>query len=296
MTFKPRYIQCYKYANINLRLGSTLTQYFVQFFSLFKLASEKFEPRTRQTHKATTFGIHRNSIFNTSRYFHVAEGLLPDVMHDVLEGSLPLEVKEMLKVFITTKVINLSNIQTAMTTFPYSGNDLKNKPILLAAKTLANNDHSLKQTGKCKCWVRCSVSNLISCLPTCSFTDVVFCKATTSNIRRQNYDPHWENFLNLLTITGTCVLKRLGRWYYICTTTLILQWWGFYNTALHQGVYVQFRHPWDLAKWRVLIITLCFLGYSKAYSFQVLVLERDHCISYCTLLHNCILCKPKTCH
>lgn len=28
------------------------------------------------------------------RYFHVTEGLIPDVMHDILEGILPFEVAE----------------------------------------------------------------------------------------------------------------------------------------------------------------------------------------------------------
>ena len=65
--------------------------------------SEAFIPRTQETHAsqcvslggplhdhfATTFGLHRDSILNTSQYFHVTEGLVPDVMDDVLEGCLP---------------------------------------------------------------------------------------------------------------------------------------------------------------------------------------------------------------
>ena len=47
-------------------------------------------------HIATTYGIARKSILNTSRYYHVADGLPPDCMHDVLEGVLPYKTKMLL--------------------------------------------------------------------------------------------------------------------------------------------------------------------------------------------------------
>ena len=37
-------------------------------------------------HISTTFGINRNSILNKLQYFHVVRGLVPDVMHNILEG------------------------------------------------------------------------------------------------------------------------------------------------------------------------------------------------------------------
>ena len=55
--------------------------------------SEDFIKRSRDTHKnhvslldsrglhqhiATTYGLHRDSILNSSKYFHVTEGLIPD--------------------------------------------------------------------------------------------------------------------------------------------------------------------------------------------------------------------------
>jgi len=47
------------------------------------------------------YGINRNSILNQLSYFHVCDGsLLPDVMHDILEGVLQYEVKLMLRVVI----------------------------------------------------------------------------------------------------------------------------------------------------------------------------------------------------
>ena len=45
---------------------------------------------------ATTYGIVRDSILNQSQFFHVIEGLAPDIMHNVLEGVLQYETKELL--------------------------------------------------------------------------------------------------------------------------------------------------------------------------------------------------------
>lgn len=121
-----------------------------------------FEPRTRETHSshcemlggafhdhyATTYGIHRDSIVKESRYFHVTDGLVPDVMHDVLEGVVPFGTKELLKHLIHTKVLTLSELNNALDSFPYGKSDLPNKHSPISAKTLASSDHALKQSGK----------------------------------------------------------------------------------------------------------------------------------------------------
>lgn len=52
-----------------------------------------------QQHYSMTFGVNRRTLLSTLRYFEVTSGaLVPDVMHDILEGALPLELKLMLKV------------------------------------------------------------------------------------------------------------------------------------------------------------------------------------------------------
>ena len=56
------------------------------------------------SHYSTTFGINNRSHLESLSYFSVAEGaMIPDVMHDVLEGVLPLELKLILKVWISEK-------------------------------------------------------------------------------------------------------------------------------------------------------------------------------------------------
>ena len=52
-------------------------------------------------HYSVLYGINQRSILDSLTYFKVAAGtLIPDVMHDLLEGVLVLETKLMLKVRI----------------------------------------------------------------------------------------------------------------------------------------------------------------------------------------------------
>ena len=41
-------------------------------------------------HIATTYGIVRNSVLNELNYFHVVTGLVPDIMHNILEGKIKI--------------------------------------------------------------------------------------------------------------------------------------------------------------------------------------------------------------
>lgn len=50
-------------------------------------------------HFSLIYGVNRCALLNTLEFFSVTSGaLIPDIMHDVLEGILPLEVKLMLNV------------------------------------------------------------------------------------------------------------------------------------------------------------------------------------------------------
>ena len=127
-----------------------------------KFLSEAFEVRTRATHAnhcsdlgghlhdhyATTYGLHRDSSLNSLRYFHVTEGLIPDIMHDCLEGCVHYEMKELLKYLSSTRILSLSTINNLIQSFPYMGPDARNRPSPITATTLASSDHGLKQTGQ----------------------------------------------------------------------------------------------------------------------------------------------------
>ena len=97
---------------------------------------------------ATTYGLQVDSILNSSSYFHVTTGLPPDIMHDVLEGSLQHEVKELLHYLIWEKsFFSLDVLNQKIERFPYMQTDKDNKPVTILAATLTSRDHSLKQKG-----------------------------------------------------------------------------------------------------------------------------------------------------
>lgn len=94
---------------------------------------------------ATTYGVSQNSILNQLQYFHVTEGLPPDIMHDILEGALQYEVKEMLTTFTTEKkYFRLDELNEIITTFNYHYSDIKNKPALVAFKDNKVNQEGMK--------------------------------------------------------------------------------------------------------------------------------------------------------
>ncbi len=99
-----------------------------------------------------TYGISRQSILNQSRFFHVIGGLPTDAMHDILEGLLQYETKEMLKQFIKVdSFFSLEELNRRIGKFDFGYYNDKNKPAPITEQKLSSNDNSLKQHGKF-CW------------------------------------------------------------------------------------------------------------------------------------------------
>ena len=70
-------------------------------------------------------------------------------MHDILEGSLQYEVKELLKHFIyVKKYFSLDLLNDSIHDFPYIFSDKATKPATIAPSVLASSDHSVKQKGR----------------------------------------------------------------------------------------------------------------------------------------------------
>lgn len=58
-------------------------------------------PSLDHQHYSITYGVNRRALLDTLRYVDITSGiLLPDIMHDILEGALPFEIKLMLKVIL----------------------------------------------------------------------------------------------------------------------------------------------------------------------------------------------------
>lgn len=95
-------------------------------------------------HMATTYGMWRNSELNRLKYFHVTTGMVPDIMHDILEGSLELCIRHLLVEYIREqKAFSLSTLNERIKTFMY-GVDIKSKPSELST---IHPDVALKQSG-----------------------------------------------------------------------------------------------------------------------------------------------------
>jgi hypothetical protein len=81
-------------------------------------------------HDSTTYGINYRSPLNEITGFHVANSQIPqDVMHIILEGTLPLETKLMLTSFIKDKkYFDIQFLNDRMSKFYYGKTESRNKP------------------------------------------------------------------------------------------------------------------------------------------------------------------------
>lgn len=96
---------------------------------------------------SSTYGVKRSSILNQSRYFHVVDGLDLDVMHDQLEGVLPLEIKLLLKKYINMdKYFTLDILNERISSFNYPLVDASNKPSSIKQQVLSSDSASLSQS------------------------------------------------------------------------------------------------------------------------------------------------------
>lgn len=133
------------------------------FVHKLQFTDEELQLRTRATHAshvsdlsgplhdhiATTYGITGKSVLNNSRYFHVVTGLVPDIMHDILEGTTQLTMKFLLRYLILQgKMFSLSTLNDRMVSFNYGRGDATNKPSEISRQTLGSLvSNALKQSG-----------------------------------------------------------------------------------------------------------------------------------------------------
>ena len=77
---------------------------------------------------ATTYGVVRDPILNTLQYFHTTEGLLPDIMHDVLEGVLPMCVKHLLNHLIKSSLLTVAELNRRIDSYQFGPIEGSNRP------------------------------------------------------------------------------------------------------------------------------------------------------------------------
>ena len=87
-------------------------------------------------HASKLYGILFNSILNELKYFHVIGGLTPDVMHDLLEGVVPLVVSQVLSHCLEKKYFKLEELNYIIQNFNYGAAEYKDKPSPITKKHL----------------------------------------------------------------------------------------------------------------------------------------------------------------
>ena len=78
--------------------------------------------------KSTDYGINGRSILNDVLRFSVIGGLCHDIMHDMLEGALPYELRLLLQHLFNTGDLNLQEYNDGVKAFDYGYTETANKP------------------------------------------------------------------------------------------------------------------------------------------------------------------------
>lgn len=91
------------------------------------------------------------SLLSELKYFDVIDGsLVPDIMHDMLEGAFQYEAKLMLKQFIYyDHYFTLDYLNQQIEAFELGYSEIKSRPSLISQATLVDEGSNLlKQSGK----------------------------------------------------------------------------------------------------------------------------------------------------
>ena len=94
---------------------------------------------------AVLYGTKDSSPLNTLSYFHVADGLPPDLCHDLFEGFAVNVISNVIIAFIKDIFFDFDDFNDIILNFEYSGNDKNSKPQVVKRKPL--NSLKVKQTG-----------------------------------------------------------------------------------------------------------------------------------------------------
>jgi len=96
--------------------------------------------------KSVEYGINHGSILRELQYFDVTSVLLPDVMHDILEGVLQYEMKLFLQFGIQEHHFTFSMLTLHLESFDFGY--MEECPATITRQNLFENTHCLKQKGK----------------------------------------------------------------------------------------------------------------------------------------------------
>ncbi len=95
------------------------------------------------------YGVNYPSPFNELNYFDVTQAFPPDIMHDLLEGVIPLIIKLVLSWAHKEKHITIQELNDELQQLSIGQNDKKNKPVQLSERTLHKSGIAGPASQKC---------------------------------------------------------------------------------------------------------------------------------------------------
>lgn len=95
---------------------------------------------------STELGISFRSILFELQHFEV-DMLVPDVMHDLLEGTLQFEAKLILKYAMAQKYVTHTKFAASLTGLELGYMEADNKPSEISSATISSSDKTLGQKG-----------------------------------------------------------------------------------------------------------------------------------------------------
>ena len=103
------------------------------FFQRRSKATHQYQINMIQQNSAYSqmFGLKFDSPLNNLDYFHTSTMLPPDIMHDLLEGIVPLEIKLSVENFIQNGFFSLDDLNSKIRTWNYGPLDILDKPPIL---------------------------------------------------------------------------------------------------------------------------------------------------------------------
>ena len=93
-------------------------------------------------------GINYRSALFELEHFDV-DVLLPDVMHDILEGTLQYEAKLILQHAVALKYMSYPKFESGLAGLELGYMEADNKPSQIASATLSSSEKTLGQKGTC---------------------------------------------------------------------------------------------------------------------------------------------------
>lgn len=161
---------------------------------------------------SVTYGVNFRSPLNDLKYFHVANFQLPqDIMHVMLEGVIPYEMKLMLGQFINNEhYFTLSVLNDRILCFPYSPEEISEKPPPIKAEHLkAGNKSKFQHSGLCAIRNIIASFNLFTYVAAQMWTLARYLPLIIGNKVPTN-NQLWDCYLMLLDILEICTARVLS--------------------------------------------------------------------------------------